>query len=317
MAQWRHSSGKDEHPSFFVKVADGDESWCKCASASCRFKGTMTDMLWFISKKSSIEIGKLYRLVQDNDKPDLLARLADLSEKINKPVRMPGYVDGGMEVGSLIDQADKLPGLEAHAHKVQEMVDLLDHAAIRYLKGPSRNLTQHSINRWKLGWHPGAQRIAVPQYDRNNRLVNIGGRHVASDNDNPFWIPPSWMHALNFKKEMYLFGEDKLLSYTGKGTVVLVEGMFDVIALDGHGIPNVVAMLGAHLSKAQYQKIVTWFDRIVIVPDGDAPGFEAADRIVNLIGSKISIGMYRTPLGKDPDELTSEEISQLRAEFRV
>jgi DNA primase len=49
------------------------------------------------------------------------------------------------------------------------------------------------------------------------------------------------------------------------------------------------------------------------VPDGDPPGYQAADRIVNTLGAKMDVRVYPTPLNKDPDELTDKEIDQIFA----
>jgi DNA primase len=182
----------------------------------------------------------------------------------------------------------------------------------KYLK-ENRGLSDDLIKNWRLGWHPGARRIAVPQYDFSGRLVNIGGRFIPSVVD--FFDPPKWMHAKGFKREAFLFGEERLQLSEGRSTIFIVEGMFDAIYLIEKGIPNVVAILGSDLAFFQIQKIIYWANHLVIVPDGDDKGFKAAKKIQEQLGKKLNVSMFNTPMGKDPDELSDREIDLLKSRF--
>ena len=309
---WRHG-GKDEHPSFVVFATDDDESKCKCLGAGCGFGGTLIQLAWAIQAKIG-HVPNVFGYISQHDSANFAQRLENINLGVYSGRKdLPGAVEGGIDPGDLISIADRSPWLEGCLHYVYEMQKFLDdNRAISYLRSEKRRVSDASIERWQLGWHPGARRVSIPQFDHTRRLVNIGGRYVSSENDDPFWTPPPWMHANGFKKELFLFGEDKFVSYDGQGTGVLVEGMFDAIFLDSRGIPNVMAMLGAHLSKTQYAKIVRWFNKLVIVPDGDQPGYEAADRIMSTVGQKIQVVVFPTANGKDPDNLDDSEVDDLK-----
>ena len=320
LGPWRHS-GRDEHPSFVVFAADEDESKCKCLGASCGFSGSLMQLIWAIERHSGSKLPTLMSMIQQYDQADIAARLAKAEDNLGifsmKKDRLPGAVEGGVDVGDLIWQADAYPALDQFSHMVDEMRELLNAEALTYLHGPERRISDDAIRRWKIGWHPGARRISIPQYDRNQRLVNISGRLVQREDDwlSLFYRTIPWMHASNFKKELFLFGEDKFTSYDGTQTMVLVEGMFDAIYLDSMGVPNVAAMCGASLSKTQIAKILRWFNKLVIVPDGDQPGYDAAARIEEIIRQKMEVLVFPTPEGIDPDGLSDDEVMDLRTNY--
>lgn len=310
LGPWRHGGGKDEHPSFVVFAEENYHSKCKCLGAACNFKGSLTELLWAYEQHSKIRLDKYHRFITSNDQANLKGMLerAEGNLGIFKKFKMPGAVDGGMDHAEILKAAEQSNDLSNFVHCVDEMRGFMTDESRSYLN--ARRITDASIDEWRLGWHPRARRIAIPQYDKDNRLVNIGGRIIDPDDD-PFWRQIPWMHAKGFKKELFLFGEDKFTSFDGKGTMVLVEGMFDAIYLYQEGVRNVAAMLGAHVNIPQYTKIVRWFDRLVIVPDGDPEGFKAADRIVEMFANKIPVVVYPMAQDKDPDEMTKSEIEDL------
>lgn len=317
LAPFRHSSGKDSHPSFMVFVEDADESHCRCLGGSCNFRGTLTQLVWAYAKHAKIDVSNYLNFIRLNEQFDLTSKLEKIDLGIfSKRDSLPGAVTGGIEMTDVVIQADSINGLEAFQHVVGEMQGFLGEWALDHLHN-ERGLNDESIARWKLGWHPGARRIACPQYDRNGRLVNIGGRYLPypDEEEDPNWKPPKWMHATGFRKEYYLFGEDRFLSFDGTGTIVLCEGMFDAIYLDSRGIPNVAAVLGSFLNPPQFKKVIKWFNRAVIVPDGDKAGYSAASTISDMLSQKIEVVVYPTPMHKDPDQLTESEIEDLKSGF--
>jgi hypothetical protein len=326
--------GRDKRPSFAVFAVDNDESKCKCLSGTCMFRGTMKDLLYRIKRqhterKSKDKIDRLINELQDGDQRNPLPQLERLKHG-SGIYAMPDPNDSisklytqGRDYGDVLSVADALPSLpDTHVKAMDDMrAMLVDRSWVEatgvdpllYLE-KGRNLSLAAIQKWKLGWHPVAKRIAIPQYDRNGRLVNIGGRFLPCSLDN--WEPPPWMHATGFKKEVYLFGEDHLTyDGSGRGTVFLVEGMFDVIWLDDRGIQNVTGMLGSDLGRYQREKIVRWFDRLVIIPDGDAAGRKVANQIADSLGKRINTQIFPTPDGLDPDQLSDHHLDEIRSKF--
>jgi hypothetical protein len=325
LAFWKHSGARDKKPSFAVFVADRDASYVRCLA--CGFKGDLNTLVLTVQKRSGRDLSKMWLFVQENDRADLGTRLEKKKagaglysipeETVSSGPRDMSW-NTGPDLSDLIAQADAIPVMnQEHSVHVDRMISCLNDESLEYLKGSEkgeRRLTDETIARWQLGWHPGARRIGIPQYDRNERLVNLSGRYLETPFDQ--WEPPKWMHARNFRKEYFLFGEDKFeISDKGDGTAFVVEGMFDAVYLDQEGIPNVGAMCGAFLSKFQCEKFVRWFDHLVVIPDGDIKGYEAKDRILESVGSRISVSWYETPMGTDPDELSDKQISEIKNRF--
>lgn len=106
-----------------------------------------------------------------------------------------------------------------------------------------------------------------------------------------------------------------------KKVIVVVEGSLDAIWLDQCGIPA-VAMLGTNSKQFEKVDALTTFSKVIIFPDKDMPGVNAAvklgDRLQSL-GVPVRIGLYRDWMtardGKpacDPQDL-----SRFDAEFML
>jgi len=235
---------------------------------------------------------------------------------------MPATVEGGKDYSDPLLRADMKPPLpESAVELMEKMRTWIDQEAWNYLTGPERRLTPQTIEKWKIGWHPRLRRISVPQYDRIGRLVNLSGRHV------PYWpecVPlseweskaPKWMHSHGFDRELYLFGEDWLKTDgDGKGTVFLVEGAFDAIYMDQCGVPNVAGINGSYINDTQVDKILKWFDFVVILMDGDQAGIDAAARIEARLLRRIQTVTFLIPDGRDPNQMTDNEVEDLKSRF--
>lgn len=330
-ASWNHSKGEDKHPSFLVYDRDDDMSHAGCLAASCRFKGDLNDLVWRLQKKTGRDLSAQLLFIAENDSVSVKKRMERIEKSsgwYSKPSesKTTAAWTGGKDYSDPAVLAEMHPPLPpSHEEHVQHMIDRLNEEAIEYLLGPDRRFTMESIKKWKLGWHPGPRRISVPQYDHLGRLVNVGGRYVRWWPPHLDWIVPAaesenrvpkWMHSLGFERELYLFGEDWFeISGDGTGTVFIVEGAFDVIYLDQCGIKNVAAINGSHANKPQVDKVLKWFDQVVLVMDGDDAGIEARDRLVNTFGRRINVATYLVPGGRDPNQMTDDEVEDLKQRF--
>ena len=83
----------------------------------------------------------------------------------------------------------------------------------------------------------------------------------------------------DFSKESHWFNLDRALdkSFNGdkryRGSVVVVEGIFDALHLDAYGVP-VIATMGADVN-AYKGAILNLFDKVICVPDNDEAGQKA------------------------------------------
>jgi len=168
-------------------------------------------------------------------------------------------------------------------------------------------------------------RIIIPIQNEFGEFVAFGARAIEKD-QNPKYLNSS--DSLIYNKSKLLFG-----LYTAKETikeddsVILMEGYFDVISAQAHGIENAVASCGTSLT-AEHVKLLSRYTpsrRIYLSFDTDAAGQKATNRNAELIKeafqglgnikqfdeSYIStaddrysceIRVIAPPEGKDPDE---------------
>jgi 5S rRNA maturation endonuclease (ribonuclease M5) len=326
LAPWKHGGGKDEHPSLAVFISDDDSSGANCMSGRCGFRGSLSDLIFRMQKLSGRDLSAQLLFVSEHNTVNLdkqMSRIDAAAGHYAMPSSNgPAVVLGGKDYSDPLLRASMNPPLPEEAVEVMEkMRTWIDSEAWEYLTGPDRLLTPETITKWKIGWHPLARRVSVPQYDRIGRLVNLSGRYVPYW---PKWVPlsdrekkvPKWMHSHGFDRELYLFGEDWLqIDDTGKGTVFLVEGAFDVIFLDQCGLKNPAGINGSYINDTQVEKILKWFDSVVILMDGDQAGIEAASRIEARLSKRIHTVTHLIPDGRDPNQMTIDEIEDLKSRF--
>ena len=76
------------------------------------------------------------------------------------------------------------------------------------------------------------------------------------------------------------------------------------------GLPSVVALMGSSLCEAQ-EKFLQQFRHVVLFLDGDQAGREATGFIAARLISKTFVKVMNLPEGKQPDELSSDEIKKI------
>lgn len=331
LAPWKHGGGKDEHPSLAVFVSEDDTSGANCMSGRCGFRGSLSDLLYKLQKLSGRDLSAQLMFISEHNSVNLdkqMARVDAAAGHYAMPpeAREPGepaVVLGGKDYSDPLVRASMSAALPDSAVEIMEkMRAWIDQEALDYLHGPERRLTDETIKKWKIGWHPQYRRVSVPQYDRLGRLVNLSGRHV------PYWpecVPPSdreakapkWMHSNGFDRELFLFGEDWLeINEDGRGTIFICEGAFDVIFMDQCGLKNVAGINGSHINETQVDKILKWFDSVVLLMDGDQAGIDAAQRIEGRLARRTHVITHLIPGGRDPNQMEVEEVEDLKARFR-
>ncbi|NLN47055.1 MAG: DNA primase [Clostridiaceae bacterium] len=141
-------------------------------------------------------------------------------------------------------------------------------------------------------------RIMFPIFDALGRVVAFGGRVM--DDSQPKYInsPESavytkgrHLYALNFAKK------------SKEGSLIIVEGYMDAIAMHQAGVENAVAALGTALTTSQAQLARRYTENVIVGFDADASGQEAALRSLDILVSKgCHVTVLQIPDGKDPDE---------------
>ncbi|WP_373499077.1 DNA primase [Desulfococcus sp.] len=208
-------------------------------------------------------------------------------------------------------------------------------SALAYLL--NRGLTRETIDRFSLGYAPPAwdslsgyfsgrqissdflekaglviprekggghydrfrNRIVFPILDASSHIVGFGGR-VMDD------ALPKYLNSPEtavFNKRRSLYGLDAARARCREtGTVYVVEGYFDVLALSQAGIRNAVATLGTALSTEHVRILKGYAREIVLVYDSDQAGMRAAVKSVETFRKEnMNARILVLPEGDDPD----------------
>lgn len=327
LARWKHRKGRDEHPSFSVMVDNGAISGARCHTGTCNFSGSLLFLIFEIEKQSNRDLDDLADFVRMNNGPSWgtgSSRIkkrraaeefkAELSAPTEAEKRIPVY-DWDREIAGLkgvtvdwvakLDGLDDLPVLPESA--LNAFTKVFPPAVQDYLtgQGPSeygtkRRLSPEMIKTWELCWDSKYKKIVFPIRDCKKRLVGHSQRSFTKKSEEA--KGPKYMHTKGFRRDFYVYGESL---WTPGGTGCIVEGFFDVHRLRAYGYqPG--AVMGSHLSEFQIEKFVRNFEFLVIVPDGDPAGYEAAERWYRQVRDRLPTRVVKTPEGMDPDDFSPD-----------
>ncbi len=147
-------------------------------------------------------------------------------------------------------------------------------------------------------------RLIFPITDRHGRMVGFGGRAMGSQRAKYLNSPETPV----FHKGHLLYGftEARKPAHDA-GTVVVVEGYMDAIALAQAGIRHVVAPLGTALTESHLALLWKLADEPVLCFDGDAAGYSAAcramERALPVLTAGKSLRFVLLADGMDPDDI--------------
>jgi DNA primase len=171
--------------------------------------------------------------------------------------------------------------------------------AIRYFEG--RKITKESMSRFSLGYSEKQDYVTVPVHSPDGMCIGFVGRSVeGKDFKNTPGLP----------KSKVLFNLHRIKN---SETVYLVESSFDAIRLDQVGFPA-VATLGANVSVSQTELLKKYFNNIVLIADNDDAGKTMSEKLVDRLGSQITI-INIDKKYKDIGDMDDESIKQLEYKF--
>ena len=147
-------------------------------------------------------------------------------------------------------------------------------------------------------------RVMFPIRDRRGRTISFGGR-IMGDGQPKYVNGPE---TALFSKRRTLYGLDLAREAVRRdGTLVVVEGYMDVIALGQAGFDAAVAPLGTALTEEQLSELWRLSPAPVLCFDGDAAGARAAARAAELalpmLAPERTLRLISLPSGDDPDSL--------------
>ena len=157
-------------------------------------------------------------------------------------------------------------------------------------------------------------RILFPIQNERGVPVGFGGRSLSEEHQPKYLNSPA---TILYDKSNVLYNLDKARqSIYKKQQVLLVEGYMDVLMLSQSGIENVVASSGTSLSENHANLLKRFAPEVVIVYDGDASGFQAAQRgLDRLLAEGLRVRIALLPTGEDPDSFVRQHGATAFAEF--
>ena len=160
-------------------------------------------------------------------------------------------------------------------------------------------------------------RIMFPIIDTNMQVIGFGGRVL--DDSLPKYLNSPETPVYSKGRSLYGIQQAKD-KCRATGTVYIVEGYLDLLALYQHGINNAVATLGTALTSDHVRLLTRYAGRMVLVYDSDEAGIRSAQRCIGTFWrehvdfrrqdvfseKKADTHILVLPTGHDPDSYVFE-----------
>ncbi|HTM06475.1 MAG TPA: DNA primase [Patescibacteria group bacterium] len=192
-----------------------------------------------------------------------------------------GFMPGGL---SSIKQL-----LEAARHHYILPDDLVHHGLLMQSKS--------------VFYSPYEERIIFPITDHIGRICGFGGRTYRKNDERPKYYNSRDSDFFNKGSLLYGLAQAKK-QIQETGSVFLVEGYTDCMAMAQHGFINTIATLGTACTMMHLKQIARYATRMVIIYDSDDAGHQAINRIAQLCWQvNIEPFVVELPARHDPASL--------------
>jgi len=171
--------------------------------------------------------------------------------------------------------------------------------------GSWRNIRPETYKKFEAFQHPDPDyigRIVFPIKDISGKIVAFQGRHTAEGTPKYKFTPPG--------AKLPFFPVVEFI----KGSVILVEGIFDMINLHDKGLTNAVCCFGTNnYNETKLSMLrVQGAEYVEVFFDGDDPGQQAAEKLVSEC-EKVGLVARNVYLKEtDPGALTQTSVDKLR-----
>jgi DNA primase len=171
--------------------------------------------------------------------------------------------------------------------------------ATRYFLG--RQISEESMKKFYLGFSEKQDMVTVPVHAPDGMPVGFVGRSVEGK---------EFKNTPGLPKAKLLFNLHRVKT---ADKVYVVESSFDAIRLDQCGFPA-VATLGANVSNFQIDLLQKYFNNIIVIADNDEAGGNMKSRILEKIGSRVTVVQLNKKY-KDIGDMSDEEIKKIDVSF--
>jgi DNA primase len=171
--------------------------------------------------------------------------------------------------------------------------------AMRYYAG--RLISEDSVKKFALGFSEKQDMVTIPVHSPDGMEIGFVGRSIEGK---------EFKNTPGLPKSKTLFNIHRVKT---SSKVYVVESSFDAIRLDQSGFPA-VATLGANVSTAQTDLLQKYFNNIIVIADNDEAGGNMKDKIVERLGSRVSVVKLDKQY-KDIGDMSDEAIKNLDESF--
>jgi DNA primase len=145
-------------------------------------------------------------------------------------------------------------------------------------------------------------RLMFPACDVQGRVLGFGARKLGSARGPKYVNSPA---SLIYRKSDLLYGAHHARAAAAKtGSVIVVEGYIDALAMHQAGIVNTVALMGTAVGELQIAALKRLAPTVVLMLDGDDAGAQAVLRAGLLSRpARLQVLVAALPAASDPADL--------------
>jgi DNA primase len=150
------------------------------------------------------------------------------------------------------------------------------------------------------------RRIMFPLTDLRGRVLGFGARALSDDQQPKYLNSPE---GELYHKGRQLFAVDRARAAAAKsGSVLLVEGYMDVLALHQAGIENAVGLMGTAMTEDQAGELARLAPVVQLALDADAAGRQAMLKAATVAeGKGVELRVVPLRAGDDPADIVTRD----------
>lgn len=171
----------------------------------------------------------------------------------------------------------------------------------------NKGFSKETLDKFEIGAKKdiyGTAWATIPIRDAFGNLVSVSNRRTNGDQD------PRYILEEDFEKSRVLYNLNNAL-VLGEQTIIIVEGFKAAWAVVEAGFENVVACMGAKITKDQINLLIkSNFRNCVLMFDGDEAGLKGMLSASELLKKYFKVSTAYLPDNVSPDDLPREDLKQ-------
>lgn len=205
-------------------------------------------------------------------------------------------------------QPIKIAKLKSKLRNIQnkDIIDMPPDAEI--YEGTFKGINSETLKKFNsfTTTHLGLSQYLCFPINQFGKVQFIIGRHHEADppaGEQKYIIRPAGANLSNILHPL-----DQVIGYK---SIILVEGIFDMLNLHQHGYVNAVCIFGVQNFKKEKLKLIDMFNfnKVYLMMDGDNAGRQAAKKISELLDTlNVEIKIPSITEGKDPGSMSPYEL---------